>query len=493
MATCEAERCVCDAIPVSCHVELSLIDVFVGTSTQYRGTVTLGYQVEHTANCLFFHVDDKRVILGDMRVVQGKRVSKPRGLHSCAAGSGSCGNLTLAWSQPGASINVSSFLPPLPIGDLKLVELAHPASYCVLELVVEFRGSLTDDHTGIYVAASRPAGAISATPSIRSAASAGQRLIATQFEVDHARRCFPCVDFVFIRQAVSFSLTVPHGAYCRANGGAAEPSASARDTAAAPAAVRLDLPPSARRIPMYVAGFVASTIPLVCNSRSLVCPRIAVSTHSDDEELDEMALVLAVVSCHDSPFNHKLALDAMHDAVRELRGFLHCNIDVPELALVAIPELLLGGMENDGIIFIREALGTPAGVRKPAAAATHDLVRLIVHEVAHHWIGNRIGFGFAWKEGITLVIERYFGNLLLGLPLEQGSTKGSCENDERAALVQVEHGSELSGETYHRVEAAMEGLVRRLGWSVFQRGLRRMCQLPTGTFVPDEELMQCFK
>ena len=561
----EEDALYCDALPISTTIDLNLIECLTGTgstqSTNYTGTSTISFQVEGPTNCLFFHQMSSRVTTEKLQLHQGKHVLRPKCVFDMenffvkSTTTATTGTSTAAASSspaPSASttsqkqklpfdyvdkktrshVNLgdsSKLLTNLPVADLKVIELPSTVSYTTIDIVISFQSRLSEDGNGIYMCTSRPAGTIASTLELRHPTY----FIATQFEVDHAHRSFPCVDFVFVRQTVKFVLTVPPNTYCRSNGGGggldeldlksnsgcnsvfARQSVSSSVTAqsgknssasSSSLSKKEVLPPSIRPIPFYVAGFIASNVPLIATAETVTLP--ALEDHSSSttslEDVPEETIEFCVLTTYDSQFMTDLALKTLIEATTELRQFFHCAIDLPHLWVLAAPKLVLGGMENDGFIFLKESLGIsnqsqPGQGRRSVEAATKELVRFIVHEVVHHWVGNRIGFSFAWKEGITLVLERYYGNILLGLNPNQGSKGGASTTDSESAaesgkLVEVDSGKELSGTTYHKAEAAMEAVVRKLGWKAFQAGVQRMIhELSVGEYIDDKSISSFFK
>lgn len=563
----------CDALPLSTTVELNLVDCLMGSSTMYSGTTTITFQIEEPSTCLFFHANNSRVKIEKLQLHQGKHVLRPKcifemdsfnnnGDADAAATTASkqkmAGNnngrsmLLFEWHdkkglQSVALGSESKLLSCLAVADLKVVELPSPMSYCTVDIVISFQSSLSEDGNGIYCCSSRPAVATPFANGMNLTSPAF--LIATQFEVDHAHKSFPCIDFVFIRQLVKFVLLVPPNTFCRSNGGggnaeelstqssrnalfnSVSTSKCASSAAGASKGVnssssittqqfpfkKESLPPSVRPIPFYIAGFIASTIPLVSTFQTVTLPLLQLLHHHEEtkesndnatgdyyEDVPEETIEFCVVTTYDSPFMTEIALKSLIDSTKELRQFFHCPLELPHLWMFAAPKLVLGGMENDGFIFLKESIGVtnhsqPGQGRRSTEAATKELVRFVVHEVVHHWVGNRIGFSFAWKEGITLVLERYYGNILLGLNPNQGSKGGASTMESESAtesgkLVQVESGKELSGTTYHKAESAMEAVVRKLGWKVFQSGVQRMIHhLTVGEYIDDGCISSYFK
>lgn len=574
----------CDALPISTTIDLNLVACLTGQSLDYSGTSTISFQVEAPTTCLFLHFMSSRMTIDKLQLHQGKHVLRPKCVYdmenfvilpstnSSAATTTTITNssTTTSSTTKSSSSSSSSSSPPfdfidkktrthvnlgdpskmlsnLSVQDLKIIELPSAVSYCTIDIVISFQSRLSNDGNGIYMCASRPKDTIANSLELR----APTFFVATQFEVDHAHKSFPCVDFVFIRQTVKFVLTVPVNAYCRSNGGGGGIEELDMTTSSGTQCVfarnsssgnnnnnkstfltkKESLPASIRPIPFYIAGFIASTVPLIAMCETVTLPALVDhgdNNNNDNDDVDdhdkknqqqqgtsssssslqdvpEETVEFCILTTYDSQFMTELALKTVIDATREIRQFFHCPYELPHLWVLAAPKLVLGGMENDGFIFLKESLGVsnqsqPGQGRRSVEAATKELVRFIVHEVVHHWIGNRVGFSFAWKEGITLVLERYYGNVLLGLNPNQGSKGGASTTESESAasesgkLVEVDSGKELSGTTYHKAESAMEAVVRKLGWKAFQNGVQRMIhEMNVGDYVDDKSISSFFK
>lgn len=670
----------CDALPMQNTIELNLSQIFSTLSQKgdhrsqysssafsYTGTSTISFQIEEPTNVLYFHcaqqkqhggggggsgaaggsaiISGGKVKIDSMKIFYSKKVLRPKHVFDLGQlmamvdddGVSRAGEITKRikdWNLKNRTISLSPFPPAavyddddndqpeeteeqeeekqtsihlknLPTTDFYLVELTTPLSYCVVDLVFDFTSCLSDDgkNNGIFLSSQNNSGGF---------------MLATHFEVDHAHRCFPCVDFTFLRQHIKFILNgLPSNSptvYCRSNGGdntceednntsstsnnnqitistvggaerkgksstagSAGGGGGASNTNNNNSAKKVSLPPSSRPIPFYIAAFIVSTIPMMKMSQNITFPEIRQQQNQQQqqnenendnnnivpEEIIEISLLTLQPqdsSSSQSNFLTDVAFNAMTETIQELRPFFNCAIDVPHICLVAVPRLCLGGMENDCLIFINESIGTcssasaSTGVAVSASSSSSsgvgsgsgggassssgggatdtikrtpqqvkaELTRFVVHEIAHHWIGNRIGFSFAWKEGITLVLERYFSNQLLGLPLNSGvkgvSSSSSSANDDSGGgggvrgaaassasarstttaggaggLVQVSQGQELSGETYQKAEAAMEAAVKKMGWTRFQTGMQKMFRMNSaGDVIPDKKIPKFF-
>jgi hypothetical protein len=425
----------------------------------------------------------------------------------------------------------------------------------------------------ISTPAAKKAGGAVASGAAAAAASAVPCVIATQFEVDHAREAFPCVDVPEVRQKVQFFLQLPAAIASSpkfaawGNGGGVGPAlgalagtqssgtgaGSASDVGSnsssgiGGAMATVALPPSALPIPTYVAGFILSTMPTpMVLSQKVVLPALdALGDQPGEKAVDAEEVTVHVVRfSHDCPFEAPRCMHFAVESLTSIRAFLRSSYGRAALWIFAVPSLPLGGMENDGIIFLKRSIGVfGAAARKSAsggggggdsAGSESELARYVAHEVAHHWIGNRVGMSFTVKEGIALALERYFGNQLLGIPGMNGFHQvggggaaagassapagepragGCCGRNSTgtkdaaggaahtsssgdasgAGAVAVEKGKELSGLTYHRAEVAMAQVAMRLGWPAFGRALAAICDRYDLAVATDADIGAVFR
>jgi aminopeptidase N len=419
--------------PTAFHLALDLTGARAA-GDRYTGTATVSFFAECPTAALPLHCHPD-VAIDSLRVTQGKKVAK-----------------IAAVTRPTA--------------DAMAIALAEPLAVGQWDVVAAFNARVRDDSVGIYAAAAGPGGAFA---------------LATHFEVTEARKAFPCVDDSACRVPTTVSLAVPRQARVIANACEKE----RRERGAADALVTFE---ATAPLPTYVLGFVVTTLPFVGDVRGTV-PRSA------DDDGDEIEL-----SIHrfNEKFDSKKVLQYLTRSVVELTAFFGVPLPHRRIAVVALPKMAISGMENDGVIFLQAALGVPAGQGAAGAAAADDvLAQFVAHEVAHHWVGNMVGLGFGVKEGVCLVLERHFGDVLRGRaprkvqPAPPAAAAGAAEQGKKArkgaALHQADEGKELTGLTYQRSELAMLDVVAALGWERFRGALRRICAERAGELVTDAE------
>ncbi|GET91232.1 aminopeptidase, putative [Leishmania tarentolae] len=153
----------------------------------------------------------------------------------------------------------------------------------------------------------------------------------------------------------------------------------------------------------------------------------------------------------------------------------------------------ISGMEHHCSIILNETIYQPG--KKSAAAgggAVHtnaevEQAELIVHELAHHWVGNALGLPFSVKEGICQVIEQCVGDTLLGKPMRtykadsSGHPKPHNASDSlppaqtsTRAIQCSARGREFTGTSYQHALGAIQSLVAHHGFDRFAQCLRQL-------------------
>ncbi|EKF29471.1 aminopeptidase, putative,metallo-peptidase, clan MA(E), family M1, putative [Trypanosoma cruzi marinkellei] len=177
------------------------------------------------------------------------------------------------------------------------------------------------------------------------------------------------------------------------------------------------------------------------------------------------------------------------------------------LTIVVAPTMpYISGMEHHGCIFLNEAIyrsfsrdGTVKGtIRRPTTEpnGTHEASRvaLIVHELAHHWVGNTLGMPFVLKEGICLLLEQWFGDVIVGKPMRSirpsddsivSDTAGSSRkvtsrikttSTSPVVVVDTEKGKEFTEYSYQQALNTLRDVVRGMGFNTFKKRMRHIYQ-----------------
>jgi hypothetical protein len=478
------------------------------------------------------HYDEKFVTVKSILFKQGKKEFKaariekeiPAAPQPSSLGEAD-GNSSALHHHTGAGTAASSGASdPMWVSDLHWVSpppgLVPAAVGTVLEMHVTFttRVRPTSDLAGIYVAGG-------------SIQGQGPLTLATQFEVFHARTAFPCLDVPFIRQRLQLQLTVLPASLVWMNDPANSQGKGAGKQGqgewVSPASCTVLSEESLTPIPVYVAGFAVfhsyspsavaggtaqGTRPGVNNKgtdpveqlRQVTASELDIlqrtiqrqggGDRNDDEsspasETDPSSvagLQLTVIGRKGSNFPLQSSLDILEQSVLLLTDFFRCAVPLRKLDLIVLPSMSLGGMENQGIIFLNEAVG---GSKKSGATSggdqqiKSDIARLIVHEVTHHWLGNWIGLPFSVKEGLCQVLEESIGDVVLGLPMRKrkpatnaaaqpAESGGSGSSSTSSPVAAVQQGKEFTGQTYQTALASTAECIALMGWSDFQKRMQ---------------------
>lgn len=112
---------------------------------------------------------------------------------------------------------------------------------------------------------------------------------------------------------------------------------------------------------------------------------------------------------------------------QEENAELSSSYDSILTVLVAPTMPFISGMEHHGLICLKDALYLSSHGSTPSCSSSSNVVsqtrkeqeNLILHEVAHHWLGNAIGMPFSIKEGLCQWLEQYRDKLRFSHPLKE--------------------------------------------------------------------------
>lgn len=157
-------------------------------------------------------------------------------------------------------------------------------------------------------------------------------------------------------------------------------------------------------------------------------------------------------------------------------------------------------MENWACIFLSQTnLFIKEGSKAVLESNAHAFVELIIHEVAHFWVGNLVTFPI-WctchenkftnlvKEGLAQYFEMYFGDQILGrntaLPKEIQAIKPKMSADD-ADFSQV-----YNGVTYNQSKQWILARVIALGHEEFKTRLVNLVQQHVYGEVSEEDALK---
>ncbi|KAG5472117.1 hypothetical protein CUR178_02789 [Leishmania enriettii] len=372
-----------------------------------------------------------------------------------------------------------------------------------VDLTVHFVGAVQSfDHGGIYAARSSD-----------THSSAEDVPLLTHFEVRYARCAFPSPDDPQYRLDWALaSIQLPDRFQTILTNG----EERGRKELAAQQAIQVRFAPCGP-LPVYAFSFAcfpdrgtpgngsAAAAGLEVVKGSLTIPTFAAAaalSRSDAGALSYTSVpvrVLARRRARIAPETLQRILRVTIEAVTALQQLFQCPLPLLQCehfdVLLGPTMPYISGMEHHCSIILNETIyqagkravtaGEGGGVSSNAEVTQTEL---IVHEVAHHWVGNALGLPFAVKEGICQVIEQLVGDTLLGKPmrtykadsgatvkLESSSPSSSSNAKVAKSVTQAsERGREFTGASYQNALSAIKRLVAHQGFDSFVMCLRQL-------------------
>jgi len=317
----------------------------------------------------------------------------------------------------------------------------HPHLFQV-SLMLQFRSEISPNPRGLFCVCSG-------------------RVLTSHFEVHHARSSFPSPDDPLLRVTWTLSVTVPaQFEYALGNQELKQSKPSGKSVVHT-----FGVTP---RLPAYLLCLVCSSVPWKVAVPRPVSESCALPV--DVFALDATAPVDKVASVA------ALACGLLQDLFQEAWGG-------ERLRLLIVPGIPLGGMEHDGLIFLNQSVCT---VTQRDGALSQGCVELIAHEIAHGWMGNRLGLPFTVKEGICLVLEK-----LVAQAVVTGGRVGAVKRPSAvptAASLSVAEGKELTGQTYQNALNYVSYSIATQTVPVFMRKIQRLLHdRPFGSCLLTEE------
>ncbi len=230
-----------------------------------------------------------------------------------------------------------------------------------VEITIDFSGAFNDQLVGAYLS------------SFVDDEGTTRRLVTTQFEATHARKCFPCWDEPAFKATFALSLTIDAGHEAVAN--SVEIGRRTTDDGR----LTIDFAPT-MVMSTYLVAFAAGPLEMT-------------------DPIDVDGVPLRVVHVPGKGDLTAFALEAGAFALRYLANYFDSPYPGDKLDLVAIPDFAFGAMENLGCVTFREVLL----LIDPTQATQSELQRsadVINHELAHMWFGDLVTM--AWWNGLWL-------------------------------------------------------------------------------------------
>eukprot|EP01064_Diplonema_japonicum_P008023 TRINITY_DN15583_c0_g1_i1.p1 TRINITY_DN15583_c0_g1~~TRINITY_DN15583_c0_g1_i1.p1 ORF type:complete len:446 (+),score=109.63 TRINITY_DN15583_c0_g1_i1:999-2336(+) len=328
------------------------------------------------------------------------------------------------------------------------------------------------------------------------------KVVQTHFEVSHGRKAFPCFDIPSIRATYKVSVTVLNSSSATTIL-SCMPAVCTR-TKGTDLTVEFGVTPP---IPVYVLSFI--TFPY------------EITTLSQEVTLPSGTVVPITASITPNPkYPLELLLKATAYGLATCSEWTGVEFPLPKLDVVVVPKLCLGGMENHGLVFIDGAETTPGKGKKVGNDST---IELLMHEIAHMWMGNMVGLEFWVKEGLAQFFEKTLTDGFLGrscsLPTDTKFSSGPVEIEkknkpkpkpkakgkakkgkgkaeevveEKKETDAIDHHDVFNGSMYTKSFLWVVGVERALGRQEFLKRLSDMLNANMDQYIPEELFMEVF-
>lgn len=220
----------------------------------------------------------------------------------------------------------------------------------IAEVVVEFKGVITDAMHGMY-------------PCYFEHEGKRKKLIATQFESHHAREVFPCIDEPAAKATFDLELNTPAGETVLAN----TPVKTQKEEANRAITVFETTP----KMSTYLLAFVFGEMVM------------------KEAKTKDGVLVRSWASAAQDPSWLDYSVKETVDLIEFYNEYFGVPYPLAKCDQVALPDFESGAMENWGLVTYRETvfLSDPKNV----SLSTQQWVSLVVaHELSHQWFGNLV-------------------------------------------------------------------------------------------------------
>lgn len=225
---------------------------------------------------------------------------------------------------------------------------------------IEFKAGITPDMVGLYA-------------SNFEHEETTKQIIATQFEANHAREAFPCIDEPSAKATFQLTLTSPAENQNLSN----TPVENVKNEATQTTTVFEKTP----RMSTYLLAFVTGEM------------------HS----VERVAANGVVVKCWSSLAQPQNTLDFSADEAVKILDFFEDYFGIPyplkKCDLVALPDFDAGAMENWGLITFRE-IALLADPDNRSISSEQYVSMVVAHEISHMWFGNLVTM--AWWDDLWL-------------------------------------------------------------------------------------------
>jgi aminopeptidase N len=171
---------------------------------------------------------------------------------------------------------------------------------------------------------------------------------------------------------------------------------------------------------------------------------------------------------------------------------------VPKIDFVLVPEHCFGGMEHWGCITLHVTGSTD---KKKQKKQEDEFIELIIHELAHFFVGNLVSFPIVIKEGLAQYFEKAIGDQILGrstpsINMTKESTSGNTIDNNRkmnqqTASLKDQFSNMFNGLSYDASLNFICDLIRSAGGQdVFQKRMQTLIREYDYKYLSHEEYVQ---
>jgi aminopeptidase N len=201
------------------------------------------------------------------------------------------------------------------------------------------------------------------------------------------------------------------------------------------------------------------------------------------ESMNQSNLPLAIY-CPSTTFTYPSVL--IMDNVQKALKLLEIEFQLPisetglkKLDIVIVPNLCFGGMENHGCIFLNES------ATQFKKTEMEPFVELVVHEVAHQWIGNFVSCDMWIKEGLAQYYEKIITDSILKRKPHVFLKREEKDVPKSSIDIQTYNGVNYSKSMNFIVEK-----VTKIGTDKFKTILQQILQEYAYSYLPEEEFIK---
>lgn len=382
-----------------------------------EGTVPVNYDVSFEVDLDKFQYSGKEII--DLEVKPTSEIV----LHSSG----------LSVTSAHASFKARSVKAAIKLDDTKeLLTLKFSEKLKgSVKLTIEFSGKLNDSLLGFY----------------RSKYLDGKSekyLATTQFEAPYARRCFPCFDEPAYKATYDVTMRIAKDLKAISN-----------------MPIKEEHIEGSKRIIKFHRTPKMSTY--------LLCLGVG-----DFEFIEDRSgkVLVRIVTVPGKKSQGKFALDAARKFLKYFEEYSKIPYPLPKLDLIALPDFIVGAMENWGAVTFRETTLLVDPKMTPTASKKR-IAMVIAHELWHQWSGDLVTM--KWWNDLWLnesfatfmaykAVDHYFPEWDMWEYFISDETANALEEDS----IKATHPIEVQVQDPHQIEELFDSISYSKGGSILR-------------------------